>query len=175
MSRNTWSLVLAVLLVACGGGSEASTTSAADSPATTSAGSPDTTGAEPTGSTQDAGGGGGSAGGGQGSLTYTVTGSVEDSGEAAFVPAMSFYDSGFWTMSFGGGEALIIVSLDPSTPSVNYTKGGNSVGGAAECEFDIARQDESGAEGSFECTDAPAVVAGALDTASISGSFSANP
>ena len=170
MARQFWCLVVVVLLAACGGGSSTSTTADPASSPTTAGESPDTTGAEPTGSTQDAGSGGGSAG--EGSVTYTVSGSIEDSGEQPFVPAMSFYD-GFWTMTFGGEASLIIISLDPATPSVNYTNGGNSVGGAAECEFDITRQDESGAEGSFDCPDAPAIVAGALDTASISGSFSA--
>ena len=175
MTRHNWFLFLVVLIVACGGGSDASSTSAADSPATTSAGSPDTTGADPTGTTEDTGGGGAPAAAGENSISYTVTGSIEDSGEEQFVPSMSFYDSGFWTMTFGGGEVLIIVSLDPATPSVNYAKGGDTIGGAAECQFDITSQDESGAAGSFDCLDAPAVVAGALDTASISGSFSASP
>jgi hypothetical protein len=111
-------------------------------------------------------------------MTYTLTGGVEASGEAGLFPGMSFYDGGVWSIAFGDESvALILINLDPSTPSINITTGTENVGGTSvECDFQIDRQDENGAAGSIECSDAATTGAGGLiEGTDISATFDANP
>ena len=164
-------VLFAVSLGACGGGSDQASTTSVQTE-TTSEGEGSQTASE---STQD----GGSVAGSN-SAEYTVSGSYEASGEATLQPAMSFFDNGIWTMTFGDeAGSLLILSLDPATPSVNFTDGKFTVSGdTSNCEFNITRQDATGAAGSFDCSNAPGVSAasGALtQDNSISGSFDANP
>lgn len=179
MNRRVFSLVLALLLAACGGGGSATTTAGGGTDDTTG-GAPATTSGAPgttiggTGTTVQSGGGAG--GTGQGSLNYTISGGFDAEGEAPYFSGMSFYSDGIWNLAFGDGTLLILVYIDPSTPSINFTDGANTVSGSdVECDFDFTRQDESGADGSYDCQDAPAVVNGTLTTASMSGDFTANP
>lgn len=159
-------------LGACGGGSDQESGQTSGQATTTSVGE---------GSQTDSGSseGGGSVAGSN-SAEYTITGSYEASGEASFQPAMSFFDNGIWTMTFGDESgALLILGLDPSTPSVNFTDGKFTVSGdGSTCEFNISRQDATGAAGTFDCANAPGVstASGALtQDNSFSGSFDANP
>lgn len=118
---------------------------------------------------------------GNNSITYTISGGYEARGEAAFVSAMSFFDNGVWTMAFGddSGGVLLLVNLDPSTPSVNFANSADASsisGSSTECDFEVTRQDASGAAGSFTCSDVAAVVGGALTQAdNFSGAFDINP
>ncbi|HJQ96228.1 MAG TPA: hypothetical protein VJ935_11060 [Acidimicrobiia bacterium] len=161
-------------LVACGGGDAQSTdeTSAQTSGEVTAATS--TSGEESTATTQSQGGGGTS---GQGSITYEISGGFEASGEEPFNPTMSFFDQGVWTLTFGGGASLLVLGLDPFTPSISWTSGTASAGAdSSNCEFDITRQDADGASGSFSCSAVAVVNEGALtEAASFTGSFDANP
>jgi hypothetical protein len=175
-------VVIVLLLAACGGdgaddgGADGSAeTTAPDQPGTTAA---DTATTSPP--TDDTTGGttSGATGSGDGSMTYTITGGAEASGEAGLFPGMSFYDGGVWSIAFGDESgSLILLNLDPSTPSINWTNGAESVGGSSvECDFQIDRQDENGAAGSIECSDAPTTGAGGLiDGSDISATFDANP
>jgi hypothetical protein len=91
---------------------------------------------------------------------------------------MTFFDNGIWTMTFGDESgALLIVNLDPSTPSVNFTDGKASVAGdSSTCVFDVTRQDANGASGSFTCSDVAVVDSGVLTQADeFSGTFDAIP
>ncbi len=93
---------------------------------------------------------------------------------------MSFIDKGIWTVTFGDeAGALLILNLDPSTPSANFTDGKFTVSGdSSDCEFNVTRQDATGAAGSFDCSNAPGVgiASGALtQDNSFSGTFDANP
>jgi len=162
-----------VTLAACGGGNaqDADATSGPTSEVT--AESP-TTGEEDTGATQSQGASGTSD---AGSITYEISGGFEASGEEPFTPTMSFFDNGVWTMTFGGETALLVLGLDPSTPSINWTSGtASAAGDSSNCDFDITRQDASGASGSFACSNVALVSAGALtEAASFTGTFDVNP
>jgi hypothetical protein len=115
------------------------------------------------------------------SISYTISGGYEASGEQPLIQAMTYFDNGIWTMAFGdadeGGSALLILGLDPSTPSINFTDGKAAVAGdASTCVFDITRQDATGASGSFSCSDVAVVDSGVLTQADeFSGTFDANP
>ena len=71
----------------------------------------------------------------------------------------------------------MLLGLDPATPSIYLTDGKASVAGdGSQCEFDVARQDASGASESFSCSDVPVVDSGVLTQAEeFSGNFDANP
>ena len=159
-------------LVACGGESTPTTEGTSGQTSDVTAETP-TTGEEPTDTTQSQGGGTGGAG----SITYEISGGFEASGEEPFNPTMSFFDNGVWTMTFGGGSTLLVLGLDPSTPSISWTDGTASAGAdSSNCEFDITRQDADGASGSFSCSAVAVVNAGALTEAgSFTGTFDANP
>lgn len=160
-------------LVACWGGNAQTTEDTSGQTSDVTAETP-TTVEESTGTTQSQSGGGTS---GAGSITYEISGGFEASGEEPFNPTMSFFDNGVWTMTFGGGTTLLVLGLDPSTPSISWTNGTASAGGdSTNCEFDITRQDASGASGSFVCSDVAVVNAGALTQASsFTGTFDVNP
>lgn len=177
-----WGLfaVFAVLAVGCGGDGaddgvvdstspeQGSTTPDQGTTATTAPSSEDTTG----GTTS------GAAGSGEGSMSYTINGGVEASGEVGLFPGMSFYDGGVWSIAFGDESGtLILIHLDPSTPSINVTTGSGNIGGtSSECTFQVDRQDEDGAAGSIECSDAATTGPGGLtDGSDISATFDANP
>jgi hypothetical protein len=169
--------VVAFILAACGGGSDqvSDQTSGQTSvqTETTSEGSEGDSGSNE----------GGTNTAGANSINYTISGSYEASGEQPLIPAMSFFDSDIWTMTFGdldgGGSSLLVLNLDPSTPSINFTDGTFSVSGTtSECAFDITRQDASGAAGSFDCSGAPGVALGSgtlTQDNDFSGSFDASP
>lgn len=176
------SLVVIVLLVAaCGGdgaagdGADGSAeTTAPDQPGSTAA---DTATTSPSTDDTTAGTASGGAGTGDGSMSYTITGGVEASGEAGLFPAMSFYDGGVWTIAFGDESGtLILINLDPSTPSINATTPSGTLGGTSgECDFQIDRQDEEGAAGSIECSNVATNAGGILAESDISATFDANP
>ncbi|HJQ96474.1 MAG TPA: hypothetical protein VJ935_12310, partial [Acidimicrobiia bacterium] len=162
-------------LAACGGEDAQSTADDTSAPTSgeVTAATP-TSGAESTGTTQSEGGG---ATSGQGSITYEISGGFEAAGEEPFNPTMSFFDQGVWTLTFGGGASLLVLGLDPSTPSISWTSGTASAGAdSSNCEFDITRQDADGASGSFSCSAVAVVNEGALtEAASFTGTFDANP
>ena len=82
---------------------------------------------------------------------------------------MSFFDNGVRTMTFGGGTTLLVLELDPSTPSISWASGTASAGAdSSNCEFDITRQDADGASGSFVCSEVAVVDEGALTQAASS-------
>jgi hypothetical protein len=167
----TFSLLSATLL-ACGGG-EAANSDDTSAPTSVATAATPTTGGDASGTTQGQSGGGTS---GANSITYEISGGFEASGEAAFTPSMSFFDNGVWTMTFGDETALLVLGLDPSTPSINWTSGtASAAGDSSNCEFDITRQDASGASGSFSCSNVAMVDAGALTEAdSFTGTFDVN-
>lgn len=166
-------MLFSATVSACGGGNAQTTEDNSAQTSDESAGETPTTVEESTGTTQGQSGGGTS---GAGSITYEISGGFEASGEEPFNPSMSFFDNGVWTMTFGGGTTLLVLGLDPSTPSISWTNGTASAGGdSSNCEFDITRQDASGASGSFACSTVAVVDAGALTEAdSFSGTFDAN-
>ena len=161
-------------LVACGGGNAQTTDDTSGQTSDEGTAAPPTSGEEFTGTTQSQGGGVTS---GAGSITYEISGGFEAAGEEPFNPTMSFFDQGVWTMTFGGGTTLLVLGLDPSTPSISWTSGTASAGAdSSNCEFDITRQDADGASGSFSCSAVAVVNEGALtEAASFTGSFDANP
>lgn len=177
-----WGLfvVFALLAVACGGGGGADdgavdSTSPEQESTTPDQGTTGTTAPmdDTTGGTTS-----GSVGSGEGSMSYTINGGVEASGEVGLFPGMSFFDGGIWTIAFGDESGtLILINLDPSTPSINYTDGTANLGGtSSECDFQIDRQDENGAAGTIECSNVPGSGAGGLlDGSEISATFDANP
>jgi hypothetical protein len=166
--------LVALALAACGGGGS-------EPPDETTGQTPDqgsneatTASAAETGDTTGSSAGAGGTGGGDNSIEYTISGGYEASGEAAMVPAMSFFSNGVWTVSFGSENgALLVLGLDPSTPSINFTEGTAALAGdSSVCEFDIESQDATGASGSFDCSNVAAVIDGALtETESFSGTF----
>ncbi|MGH8957644.1 MAG: hypothetical protein ACRDVK_03115 [Acidimicrobiia bacterium] len=161
-------------LVACGGGDAQSTDDISGQTSDEVTAETPITGDQSTGATQSQGGGGTS---GDGSITYEISGGFEAGGEEPFNPTMSFFDNGVWTMTFGGGSTLLVLGLDPSTPSISWTSGTASAGAdSSNCEFDITRQDADGASGSFSCSNVAVVNEGALtEAASFTGTFDANP
>ena len=166
--------LISMTLMACGGGDAQSSDDTSDQTSDEVSAETTASGEEPTATTQSQAGGGSS---GQGSITYEISGGFEAAGEEPFAPTMSFFDQGVWTMTFGGGSTLLVLGLDPSTPSISWTNGASSAGAdSSNCEFDITRQDADGASGSFSCSNVAVVNEGALtEAASFTGSFDANP
>lgn len=170
--------LLITTLSACGGGGDGSSddTSGSGTDPTTAASTPDTTdGADSTETTS--GDGEVVIGSGDGTAEYTLSGGVESSGELALIPSMTFYSEGVWTLSFGSeGGSLLLIGLDPSTPSVNLTDGVIAASGdTSNCDFDFS-QDADTASGSFTCSNVSAIEGGVLKQAEeFSGTFSANP
>ena len=157
-------------LLACGGDSAQTSEEGQTSDVTADT---QTTVAESAGTQSQSGGTGGAN-----SITYEISGGFEASGEEPFSPAMSFFDNGVWTMTFGGGPTgLLVLGLDPSTPSISWAGGAASAGAdSSNCEFDITRQDASGASGSFSCSNVAVVNEGVLiEASSFTGTFNANP
>ncbi len=172
----------ALILASCGGGGEESTDQGSDATTgETSAGSPDETTTPTDGGSDDTTGGTQGEvviGSGDGTAEYTLSGGVESSGELTLVPSMTFYSDGIWTLSFGSEDgALLLINLDPSTPSVNVTDGATTASGdTSGCDFEVTRQDADGASGSFDCSNVAVVDGGVLKQAeSFVGSFDANP
>jgi hypothetical protein len=169
--------LFAVISSACGGGTDQAANE------TTGEATGQTTGATTTPPNEGSGDSSGSTSGGGGtaganSIRYTISDGHEASGEHDLIPAMTFYDGGVWTFTFGDESgALIVLNLDPSTPSINFTEGTVALSGdASVCDFEVTRQDEDGASGSFDCSDVAMVNAGVLgEVGEFSGSFDANP
>jgi hypothetical protein len=159
--------MLVATLAACGGGSAQTTDDGA-------AGTPTTAG-QSTGTTQGGSSGGGGTTGAN-SITYEISGGFEASGEEPFNASLSFFSEGVWVMNFGSASTVLLLALDPSTPSVNWTNGTTSAGAdSSNCEFNITRQDASGASGSFSCSNVAVVNAGVLtEAASFTGTWDAN-
>lgn len=112
-----------------------------------------------------------------GFIEYEIGGPAEADGRLSFVPQLSFFSDGVWLMQFSDGAQLLVLQLDPSTPSASFNNGPMSVfADSSTCAFDFD-QDGSGAEGSFQCTGASgALPSGAIvDTYDFSGSFEAHP
>jgi hypothetical protein len=166
--------LISATLAACGGGDAQSSDDTSGQASDQVTAETPTNEEESTATTQSQAGGGTS---GAGSITYEISGGFEAAGEEPFNPTMSFFDQGVWTMTFGGGATLLVLGLDPSTPSISWTSGTASAGAdSSNCEFDITRQDADGASGSFSCSDVALVNEGALtEAASFTGTFDANP
>lgn len=163
--------LLTLTVGACGGGDQPTGQTTAQATSGASGQTATTSTVEP-GATQAVGGAGGN------SIAYSISGGYEASGEAPLIPAMSFFDSGVWTMTFGSdeGSTLLILGLDPATPSINFTDGTAAIAGdSSTCAFNVTHQGANGASGSFECSDVAVVDSGVLTQASdFSGTFDVN-
>jgi hypothetical protein len=168
--------LFALTLTACGGDGAEPTTPDGTTGQTPDQGSSEasTTSVAETGGTAGSGEGGGGGGGGDDSLEYTISGGYEASGVAPMVPTMSFFSDGVWSVTFGDESGtILLLFLDPSTPSVNFTDGTSVVAGdGSDCEFDITSQDANGASGSFDCSNVAATISGVLgEVSEFSGTF----
>lgn len=171
-------VLVSLILAACGGGSDQGGDKGSDQNETTAAGgASDQTTTAGEGSEGEAGSS--PRGSAKNSINYSISGGYDAGGEASFVPSMSYFDSGFWTMAFGDPDdgISLLLYLDPATPSVNFTDGkATAAGDISQCSFDVTRQDASGASGSFACSDVPVVDSGALTQANnFSGTFDGSP
>jgi hypothetical protein len=130
--------------------------------------------------TSDGGSGGGGGGSGaNGSVTFEITGDVTESGELPFIPILGgfFQQEGASYMPFANSDnaagEVVFITLSPDGNVFAYGNGTVSIP-AADCEWNITRNDDSGATGSFTCTDAMAISESGIGTADVSGSFDAH-
>ncbi len=97
-------------------------------------------------------------------------------GDLSFIPAASQVDqNGFYSLSFSdeNSEVIMIINLSDDGNSLSWTYSEATIAGA-QCDFEVTRKDDSGAEGSFTCNNQPSFSGtGASGTANISGSFDA--
>jgi hypothetical protein len=124
--------------------------------------------------------GGGALGGANGSVTFTVTGDYETSGEFDFIPLASVFADGGWSATFTGasGDSIIAMNTTPGSLIVSYGDLQVVIAGTEDggCTFDFSRNDAGGLAGTFSC---PGIAAGNSQTGSpitvtFNGSFDAH-
>ncbi|MEX0710150.1 MAG: hypothetical protein WD116_02985 [Chloroflexota bacterium] len=172
-------LAVAAILVACSSAPGTSTGNQQSQGAEASDGG----GGDGGGASDGGGGGGASDGGGgggglfgDGSADYQVTGGITAEGELSFVPAASqMNQDGIYNLSFSNenSDVLLIIYLSDDGDTLSWTNSEASIAGA-QCDFNVTRKDDNGAEGTFTCNNQPFFSGtGASGTANISGSFDA--
>jgi hypothetical protein len=130
--------------------------------------------------TSDGGSGGGGGGSGaNGSVTFEITGDVNESGELPFLPILGgFFQQGdasympFANSDDSAGE-VVFITLSPDGNVFAYGNGTVSVP-AADCEWNVTRNDDGGAAGSFDCNGAAAISETGFGTVDIHGEFDAH-
>jgi len=175
-------LALAAILVACSGAPGTSTgnqqSQGAESSDGGGGGGGGGGGATATPASSDGGGGGGGGGiFGNGSADYQVTGGItDDADDLAFVPAASVINqNGAYSLSFYSedSERLLIIILSDDGNTLSWTNSEATMAGT-NCDWNVTRKDDNGAEGSFTCNNQPYFTTAAQSgTANISGSFDA--
>ena len=124
-------------------------------------------------------GGGGGGGGlfGNGSAEYHITGDYTADGELGFVPAASQVNQdGASSLSFTdeNSDTVLIIALSAGANILSWGNPEYAIPGAT-CEFNITRQDSTGAAGTFSCNNQLLIATSGTTTgtANISGSFDA--
>lgn len=135
---------------------------------------------EPTTSDGGSGGNGGNGGtGASGSVTFDISGDVTESGELPFLTVLGgfFQQNGASYMPFANSEnsegEVIFISLSADGNVFAYGNGTVSIP-AAECDWNITQNDDSGAAGSFTCNDALAITESGMGTVDVHGEFDAH-
>lgn len=163
--------VIGLVLAACA--------SPAGSPGASGGGEPSSAaGSEaPAGSDDGSGGGGGGGGSASGSLVYDISGDYSASGELPYQSIMGGYLDlqGVTYLPFAETESsdeVAFITLSDEQNIFAFGNGEFSVP-AADCDWNVTRNDATGAAGSFECTDAMGIHVGeqTFVTVDISGSF----
>lgn len=104
------------------------------------------------------GGGGGGAGTGEGAVNFEITGGFQDSGELPFVGDFAYFDQAgvsflVFTDDTDATEASgIIISLSNDGNVLQYVTD-EIVVPAATCDWNVSRNDATGAAGTFSCND----------------------
>jgi len=168
-------IAVGLILAACASPADSS------EPGASSGTEPSTAPAESQEGDGGGGGGGGGIGGGSGSVQFDISGGFSDSGELPFAGDFAFFQQ--------AGVTFLVFTDDTDATEANgviltLSEDGNVfqyvtdevVIPASECEWNVTRNDASGAAGSFECSDqagfgTDAQVYTDLD---ISGSFEVN-
>lgn len=147
--------VIGLVLAACAspsgspdasGGTEPSSAAGSEAPAQSDDGS------------GGGGGGGGGLGSGSGSVEFEITGGFSDSGELPFVGDFAYFQQAgvsffVFTDDSTATEANgIIITLSDDGNVLQYVTD-EIVVPAATCDWNISRNDASGAAGSFDCND----------------------
>jgi hypothetical protein len=108
---------------------------------------------------QDAGGGGGGGfGTGSGSVRFDISGSFQDSGELPFAGNFAYFQQAgvtflVFTDDTDATEANgVIITLSNDGNVLQYVTD-EIVVPAADCDWNVNRNDATGAAGSFTCTD----------------------
>ncbi|MGH2357924.1 MAG: hypothetical protein ACRDGJ_07900 [Candidatus Limnocylindria bacterium] len=150
-------MAIAALITACSSpvgtsGGESSAGSDASQPAATTGdgGGGDSGGGDTTG-------GGGS--GANGSITYELSGDVDESGELPFVyleGGVSRFVEGGWVAYFFSEDTpdlVIQINSNPDSSIFNYGNGQIVVSGTVDqgCSFDFSQNDASGLVGTIDC------------------------
>ena len=155
-------LVALLLVAACGdddSGGDTTTTAGGSSATTTTAG------------------GGGIVG--DDSVSYTISGDYDTSGELPFVGAASTFNNEGWSATFAtSDDVLVIFNTIPGQMAVIYGDTQVAVTGTElECNFNFTQNDANGLVGTFSCSGATGVGGGGTSTISvdISGEVNAHP
>ncbi len=135
----------------------------------------------PASSDGGSGGNGGNGGtGANGSVTYEITGDVQASGELPFINVLGgyyFQQEGVTYMPFAESEdtsgEVVFITLSADGNIFAYGNGTVAIP-AAECDWNVTRNDDSGATGSFTCNDVFAVTETGMGTVDVQGEFDAH-
>jgi hypothetical protein len=167
-------VAIAALVAACTPSTSSQDGTEPSTAASASEGSQPSQGGQPS----DAGGGGG-GGGANGSVQYEISGDYTDSGELRFVPEASYFEqNGVTYLSFTneGSSTVLFLTLGDAGNASNFGNGEASIASTPEnCNFNLTRNDATGASGTFDCPGSFAVLAGGTQTgtATIKGTFEA--
>ena len=114
---------------------------------------------EPDQSQSGGGGGGGGFGGGEGAVNFEITGGFQDSGELPFVGNFAYFDQAgvtflVFTDDSDASEANgVIITLSNDGNVLAYITD-EIVVPTADCDWNVSRNDATGAAGTFDCNDA---------------------
>ena len=181
-------LVIAAITAACGGASPAASEAVGESQGSepSQGGQPSQGGAQSEGAAPSQAGGGGGGGGLNGSITYTISGAYTASGELAFFPLGSVFDSanGGWSATFAVddvGTELIILNTLPGQETITFGDGtANIIGTVAAdsengCTFTQTRNDSGGLAGRMQCTAASLLSESGIGEVTLSAQWDAHP
>jgi hypothetical protein len=166
--------IIGLILAACA--------SPAGSPGASSGGEPSPAASEaPAGSPGGGGGGGGGIGTGTGTVNFEITGGFQDSGELPFVGNFAYFDQAgvtflVFTDDTGASEANgIVITLSDDGNVLAYITD-EIIVPTAECDWNVSRDDATGAAGTFVCNDASGFGTGGqmYSDLDISGEFEVN-
>lgn len=134
---------------------------------------------EPTTTDGGGSGGGGGGSGANGSVTFEITGDVNESGELPYLTILGgfFQQEGASYMPFADSDnsagEVVFITLSPDGNVFAYGNGTVSIP-AADCEWNVTRNDDGGAAGSFTCNDATAITETGFGTVDVHGEFDAH-